>query len=279
MLSFQRLAVVSDLHGNLPALEAVIDDIARAGCDAVVNLGDIVSGPLWPAATVDRLMALGWPTIRGNHERQALDAEPLRFGPSDAYAASQLGAAHRAWLDGLPATLPLAPDVLCVHGTPGDDLEMLLETAEPGAAPSGIRPATVSEVEARLGVALLGVARGVVLCGHTHTPRSMQLDDGRLVVNPGSAGQPAYEAMDGPAPHLTEMGTPHARYAVVERRATGWLVELRAVPYDHESAARRALANGRPDWADLLRTGRIGRREADCAPFEASFVGAARPRG
>jgi hypothetical protein len=68
------MAVLSDIHGNLPALLAVLAQIDAEGITHVVNLGDIVSGPLWPRETAGRLMALGWPTIAGNHERQALAA-------------------------------------------------------------------------------------------------------------------------------------------------------------------------------------------------------------
>ena len=67
--AFLRIAAISDIHGNLPALEAVLADIARRGADLVVNCGDILSGPLWPAETAERLMALNLPTIAGNHER------------------------------------------------------------------------------------------------------------------------------------------------------------------------------------------------------------------
>lgn len=261
-----RLALVSDLHGNLLALEAILADLVDARVDRVVNLGDIVSGPLWPAETVERLRELAWPTIRGNHERQALDEDPARHGLADAFAARALGPSHRAWLEALPPTLRLTDEVMCVHGTPDDDLRPLLETADVAVRPGGIRPATPAEVERRLGGALLGVPQALIVCGHTHIPRALQLDDGRLVVNPGSAGQPAYEADDAPKPHRVEMGTPHARYAIVERRPAGWQVEFRALVYDHAAAARRALANGRPDWADLLTTGRIGRIEADLPP-------------
>jgi predicted phosphodiesterase len=260
-----RLALVSDLHGNLPALEAILADLADLRVDQVVNLGDIVSGPLWPAETVERLRPLGWPTIRGNHERQALDADAARHGQADAFAARELGPVQRAWLHALPPTLRLGDEVLCVHGTPDDDLRPLLETADPAVRPAGIRPATVPEVERRLAGAMRGVPHALIACGHTHTPRAVQLDDGRLVVNPGSAGQPAYEVDAAPKPHRVEMGTPHARYAIVERRPAGWQVAFRALVYDHEAAARRALANGRPDWADLLRTGRIGRVGSDGA--------------
>ena len=103
-----RIAIVSDIHGNLPALEAVWAEIERAAPALVVNLGDIASGPLWPRETVQWLMAreaaepARWRTIAGNHERQALAADVARMGASDAYAARALGAPERAWLAALP---------------------------------------------------------------------------------------------------------------------------------------------------------------------------------
>ena len=64
-----RYAILSDIHGNLPALEAVVADAEAQGCDIFVNLGDTLSGPLWPRETAEYLMARDWPTIAGNHER------------------------------------------------------------------------------------------------------------------------------------------------------------------------------------------------------------------
>ena len=99
-----RIAVIADIHGNILALEAVLDDLARrGGADRVINLGDCVSGPLWPRETVERLQALGWPTVRGNHDRRvALD--PLdEMGPSDKFAYDRLTPAQRDWLVALPA--------------------------------------------------------------------------------------------------------------------------------------------------------------------------------
>ena len=80
-----RIAVLSDIHGNLPALQAVQADMARRGVDQVINCGDILSGPLWPRETGDELMALGWPTIAGNHERQLLACARRPGGASDQY--------------------------------------------------------------------------------------------------------------------------------------------------------------------------------------------------
>ena len=252
-------AAISDIHGNLPALEAVLADIAALGVARVVNLGDILSGPLWATATADRLIALNLPTIAGNHERQLLTLPRERMGASDAHTAHELQPRHRAWLAGLPATLRLDDEVFLCHGTPTSDLAYFLETVVPGFAglgrgANGVRAATLAEATERAGAALRGVAHGLILCGHTHVPRLLRLADGRLVVNPGSVGLPGFDDDHG-HPHVIENRAPHARYALLERGAAGWSVTLRAVAYDWEAAARRAERERRPDWAATLRTG------------------------
>jgi predicted phosphodiesterase len=264
-----RLAAVSDIHGNLPALDAVLADIARARVDVIVNLGDIVSGPLWPLETARRLMALDLPTIRGNHERQLLTIPLAQQGDSDAQASRALGDAERAWLAALPAALRLAGGVQCCHGTPTSDLVYLMETVVDGfdaeqarrgdASARGLRAASLDELQARIGA----VDAAVLLCGHSHVPRTAELPDGPLVVNPGSVGLPAYDD-EYPLPHWVENDGPQARWALLESGAAGrWHATLRATPYDHESAARRAEDQGRGDWADALRSGRVGRTERD----------------
>jgi putative phosphoesterase len=233
-----RIAVMSDIHGNLWALDAVLADIARRNVDMTVNLGDILSGPLLPAETAERLMPLALPTIRGNHERQVLEHEPARMGASDRWAHEHIAPAHRDWIACHPVSLRLLDDVLLVHGTPGSDLVYWMESVDP----AGQRQATYAEVLARAGDA----QASLILCGHTHVPRTVQLDDGRLLVNPGSVGLQAY-GDDLPYPHKAENGSPHARYAIVEY----------AVAYDWHAAAEVAQRHGRPDWAFALRTGRM----------------------
>ena len=259
-----RIAVVSDIHGNLPALDAVLADIQRCSADLTVNLGDIVSGPLWPCETAERLMALELPTIRGNHERQLLTQPRERMSLTDAHTDAQLVPAHRDWLRSLPQELCLHPDIWCCHGTPASDLTYWLETVTPDfarAGSPGLRAARVDEARARLGRQRDADA-SLLLCGHTHVPRAMQLAPDRLVLNPGSVGLQAYDDAH-PHMHLVENGSPHARWALAQRTAYGWHVQFHAVTYDWEQAARRAEGNGRPDWADALRTGFVGRLEAD----------------
>lgn len=257
-----RLAAISDIHGNLPALDAVLAAIARENVDLIVNLGDILSGPLWPRETAARLMLMKLPTIAGNHERQLLTLPPERQAASDRHAARELGEAERAWLRDLPAGLTLADGVRCCHGTPASDLHYLLETVMPDFGRHGslgLRPASAAELAERCA----GVPAGtLLLCGHSHVPRIMQVADGPTVVNPGSVGLPAYDD-ELPARHWVEAGSPHARWALIERSAGGWQVALRATAYDWTAAAERAEAHGRGDWADALRSGRVGRTERE----------------
>ncbi|HDR9049769.1 metallophosphoesterase family protein [Burkholderia vietnamiensis] len=242
-----KIAALSDIHGNLAALDAVLDDVRRRGADVIVNLGDIVSGALHPAETADRLIALDLPTIRGNHERQLLERTRDAMGLSDRWAHDTLHERHRAWLAALPERATLGDDVLLVHGTPASDLDYFLETV----TRDGCRAATPDEIAQRAG----DEPASLILCGHTHVPRVARLADGRTIVNPGSVGLPAYRD-DFPYPHRIETGSPHARYAIVSRTPAGWHAELHTVEYDWQTAADTAAARGRDEWAVALRTGR-----------------------
>ena len=241
-----RIAVVSDIHANLEALKAALEDIKAREVDVTVNLGDVVSGPLFPAECADLLIPLALPTIRGNHERQLLTLDRQDMGQTDRYTANCLRSDHFTWIAQFPETLLLWDDVLLVHGTADNDLTYFLETVDE----RGVRPASVQEITSRAA----GIAASLILCGHTHTPRSVRLGDGRLIVNPGSVGMPAYED-NRPFPHKIETGSPHARYAIAEKRNGKWTAELFAVLYDWEKAAAVAEERGRPDWARVLRTG------------------------
>jgi len=243
-----RLAIIADIHGNLPALRAVLADIERRHVDRIVNLGDCVSGPLWPRETMDSLEELELLTVRGNHDRWVAETPRSRMNASDAFAFDELSSSQRTALGALPAQCDVCEGVVAVHGTPVDDNQYLLEDildARLVLAP----PATI---RGRLGCR----AAGVVLCGHSHQPRIAQLAGEVLVVNPGSVGCPAYADPTPPA-HVSQSGSPHARYALLSRGGGDWSVELIAIAYDCNAAAIRAAENGRSDWAQALKTGFI----------------------
>src|SRR5215470_10805204 len=111
-----RIALISDIHGNRWALGAVLEHIARERVDAIWNLGDILSGPLEPAATADLLMPLALPTIRGNCERELLACADRPGCASDQFAFRHTEPRHHDWLRGLPAALAPRAGMLLCHG-------------------------------------------------------------------------------------------------------------------------------------------------------------------
>lgn len=211
-----RLAIVSDIHGNLAALEAVHAHIRQASPDLIVNLGDCLSAPLWPEETAQYLLAENWPTVRGNHDREVAATPVAAMEPVDRFTHVALSTASLAWLSALPATLTLDDIFLC-HGGPADDLTFLLE--EDGG--THFFPSNAEQIRAKVG----NVGAELVLCGHTHTPRVVHLSDGQLVVNPGSVGVQAF-------PGLTVTGSPHARYALATRSNGTWQVTHHVLGYD-----------------------------------------------
>lgn len=243
-----QYAVLADIHGNIWALDAVLADVRKKGIRHIINLGDILYGPLAPRETAELLIGADHLTIRGNQDRILTGPSVPPAAPRTLqYVVSELTQAHFAWLAALPSTLIIRDTIFACHGTPVSDEEYLLEEVTPAGA--GLRDD--QGIRARLD----GVPHPVVLCGHAHTPRTLRLADGRLIINPGSVGLPAYTD-DLPRPHRMEAGSPHARYAIIRGEDSGWTVEPVRVSYDWEAAAAMALKNGRSDWAFWIRTGR-----------------------
>lgn len=245
----QKIAILADIHGNIAALEKVVDDLHNRDVDTVVTLGDQISGPLWPRETAQFLLKQNWFQIAGNHDRQLVSKDPSTFGLTDQYTDSVIDEVERNWLRSLPASLCIEGDILLFHGTPGSDSAYLLETIQQGR----VHLSTQEEIQARLADS----KNRVLLCGHTHIPRVVQLSNGTLIVNPGSVGLPAYTD-NTPENHIVETGSPCARYAILEKSQNQWRVDLISLPYDFEKAASRARENHRLEWEHWLATGYAG---------------------
>jgi predicted phosphodiesterase len=243
-----RLAVIADIHGNLPALEAVLADIARRGADRTINLGDCVSGPLWPGETMDLLDACAIPSVRGNHDRWVAETPRERMYPSDAHAFDRLSPEQQRALGALPPRLDLDGSIVAVHGTPSDDNAYLLDDILEGRL--------VLSRPAQIAARLEATAASLLLCAHSHKPRLVGGPGAMTILNPGSVGCPAYSDPTPPA-HVSECGSPHARYAIATLHDGRWRIDLLAVEYDWASAAKLAADNGRPEWARALATGYV----------------------
>lgn len=221
-----RVAAIADIHGNLPALEAVLSDVTLEAPDLVVVCGDVASGPL-PVETLDRLRALpGARFVRGNADRSlvtAFDGGELSDmpGPAADWCAAQLSREHRDFLAAFSPTVLVEVDglgrVLFCHGSPRSDVEMM----------------TSETPDARLRELTAGVDADVIVCGHTHMPFDRIV--GRVrVINPGSVGMP--------------YGHPGAFWALL-----GPEVEFRRTDYDREAAAARLRQSGWPGAEDFAR--------------------------
>ena len=177
-----RVAAISDIHGNLPALEAVLADIERETVDAIVVVGDSFSGP-WPAEVVDLLAEVGALVVRGNADR--LDVIASRRQRARGLERRALGEARLAAAAAWPLTMELdvdgLGDVLVCHATP------VLRRADPHADHARRRARGASRA---------GRRRRRSSCGHTHMQYDRVLSSGLRVVNPGSVGMP-YEGRPG----------------------------------------------------------------------------------
>jgi predicted phosphodiesterase len=220
------LACLYDVHGNLPALEAVLEDASAAGARQWILGGDYASFGAWPAECVQRLRDLDGPAvwIRGNWERwaahpeQAPDDNPV-IPPALAAVRGALDPTLISVLDALPPDARYGEDTLICHGAPGNDTKSIL--AEPAPEDD---------------VLLAGVPERRILLGHTHL--QFRRDHGEYeIVNPGSVGMP----FDGDH---------RAAYALIDSDGA---LELRRVAYDHASVAARLREIGEP-WADATAT-------------------------
>ena len=210
------IAVLADVHGNLPALEAVLAEVEAEGFDLVVSGGDQVSGPM-PAECLARLQASKTPVswVMGNADRHAVDPEDdVHF--MDGWAHERLSNEQRGFVRGWPPTVTVG-DVLVCHGTPRDDEEMVTKLTPAG----------------RLAEILHGVGAPIVVCGHVH--HQFALDNG---------GQRFYCA--GSVGMAYEDGTPGARWLAIR----DGVVEMRTTPYDVDAAARAIAATGYAEAED-----------------------------
>ena len=241
------MAVISDVHGNAFALEAVLREVEASAPDAVINLGDQVEGAADPGRAARMQAELRALEVRGNNEEKLWrggrrSAESQAFG---VWLSGQVPSTRLEALAGLPPSVRLGGIYAC-HGTPESAWDSLLWVWQPD--PDGGEGFYRSRLPLELGQMVAPLNAGVVVCGHTHRPGATHVND-TLVVNAGAVS----DQVDG---------DPRARWTLLERRAGRWSVDFRAVKYDIDAAVAWAYAHspyGKYEEA-LLRSGRLDGR-------------------
>jgi putative phosphoesterase len=227
-----RIAVISDIHGNLPALEAVIGDLEDQSPDEVWCGGDIGWAGPWASECIERIRATEWPTVRGNTDVWITGDPQTVEDPAERRELENIAAAHgisdddAKWLAMLPLGHPGPSSTLLVHGTPDTPFDAPMPDAPAG------------EFAPYEGVS------AVVIYGHVHRAFVRRLADGTVVCNPGSVGLP----MDSALPS----------YLLIDSTGPDITFRHRRIGYDRNGAIRTARGLGGPvaeHFLELLAPG------------------------
>ncbi|MFZ5643903.1 MAG: metallophosphoesterase family protein [Bacillota bacterium] len=238
-----KIAVISDIHGNLHALEAVLKDAESRGAERIYCTGDLVGYGPRPNEVIDLIRKMSIPTVMGNYD-DAIGNMRLICGCDYKDEKSQLlgeksiswtrentAGENKQWLSELPAEIRINEEglrLLLVHGSPRALNEYLYEST-----PNNYLDELIRESGA-----------DVMVCGHTHLPFSREISSG-LVINAGSAGKPKH-------------GNPNASYVILNISGGRLEVEIVEVIYNFEDTAREIEEAGLPvEFAEIIRTGRV----------------------
>jgi predicted phosphodiesterase len=243
-----RFAILSDIHGNLPALEAVLADIASQSVDQILIAGDLVAGCPYPRETVQLLRSLEQSSnsrcIRGNNETYILNFHrrtchpdmltSLQWGAT-RWAFEQLTPADLEWIANLPAEISIATSaggIRMVHGSlEGEYIATVPDRSAPVIAQmQAVNLLKPGQIFPPLSATLAGIDEQVLICGHIHIPW-LQHEGQKLGLNPGSVGMPINS-------------DPRTQYALLTTQAGAWAVEFRALEYERARVQRHFQTSG-----------------------------------
>jgi len=240
-----RIAIISDIHANFPALEETLKSIEQQNIDAVYCLGDLVGYNLWPNAVINEIRKRHIPTLEGNHDVKAVDIHNMGSKDSDSYAYQIVGKEQIEYLSTLPAHIKLEYQVinklimiLMVHGSPYSNREYLLEDKD----------------EKDFTDIFLDSGADVILCGHSHKPYH------RVMKNPDKLGG-YFHAINVGSVGKPKDGNPKCCYAVITinkdsdfSKKESIEVEFVRVAYDIEKVAKAIEDSELPNsYAQMLR--------------------------
>lgn len=239
-----RIALISDIHANFIALEAVLADIDRQQVEQIICLGDVATLGPQPKEVLARLQSLGCPCVMGNHDDFLLDPDLIAAYTDEPmvveainWCAEQLSRAELTFLRAFQSLIEIpmgGPNgLLCYHGSPRSNTEMILATTP----------------DAELEAMLAGHNSAVMAGGHTHVPM-LRRHQGAVIVTVGSVGEPFEHVPFEQQPRLL----PWAEYSILSWQEGCLSVDLRQVPFELHAFRQAVLASGMPNadrWADM----------------------------
>ena len=244
----EKIALISDIHGNNWALEEVLKDIKERNIKTIFNLGDSLYGPLDPIETYNLLKKHNIYNISGNEDRIII--ENIQRGKNNKtlkYVLYVINQEIIEWLKSLKKTMIIDEFFLC-HGTPKRDDQYLIEKIDSRGVIVKNNKEITKEIE--------GITQKIICCGHSHIFNSIALESDKFVVNPGSVGLQAYTD-EIPVHHKMETGTNKASYCIIKKEKNRYTFEKIFIPYDWNSASKYALKNNHKKWAKWLSTGKV----------------------
>ena len=239
-MSGERLALVSDIHGNAVALDALIDDLNRDGIESVVCLGDVLQGGAQPSEVAERINATGWPVVLGNADAFLLDEHASSEVPTQSQLATRewsrarLGDVGLGLIETFRPTIETevgAAPVLAFHGSPTSYDDILLPTDDEAS------------YRAKLGEVTASIACG----GHVHLQYVRRIGATRFV-NPGSVGLGYDHEQDPDDLHFDA----YASYAVVTSEDGRLDISFRRVPFERDDVIGAISESGIPSTEELV---------------------------
>lgn len=254
--SYKKIAIIADIHGNSFALKSILENIDKRNINDIINLGDIFYGPLNPYETFELLLKYPMRHIAGNMDRYMMEITTDKLSnptiplsnPTMKYVIDSFDEKGKQWIHNLPKNLYIEDLMYACHGNlMTDDLPLVEEITNEGV---------ILKSDETLTNVSKNISQPIIFCAHTHVGRLTQLNNGKIIINPGSVGLPAYSD-DLPFHHKMESNSPFAKYCIIEFQ-DGQLISYQSisVKYDWDTASKLAGKNKRPDWEYWLKYGK-----------------------
>ena len=224
-----KIAILSDIKSNVYALEAVIEDIKNKNIEVVLNLGDMFYGPIDPRATYDLIRENKFINILGDEDREILEASLAQLEENDTlrYVYNDLGEDVLYWIQELQFEKIIGGTYYMIHGTYFNDKDSLLEEVKDKKSYLRTDEEIIKLTD--------NIKAPFIFCGNSLDAKFHKLNTGQIVINPGSVGMKK-----------------EALYSILSIEENQYNLEQIKVIYDYEKAVKKAIENGREDWAQTI---------------------------